>query len=107
MKLDFEVKRARTSVTQQEAHVYCNGEFVAIFADTPKMIQNGEKYYGPIIGKWASTTPDAKFIHAVLFHKHDDLYHLSDGIKKILSRAMEEEINDASVGNWDSTGTTE
>lgn len=50
MKLEFEVKRNRMSVTQQEVHVYCNGEFITNFGDEPKMIKPGEKYYGELVG---------------------------------------------------------
>lgn len=95
MKLDFEVKRIRTSVTQQEVRVYCNGKLITNFGDNPKLIKPGEKYYGPIIGNWASTTPDAKFIRSTIYHKYDDLYHISDGIKKILDEAIKGEIDSA------------
>ena len=95
MKLEFEVKRNRMSVTQQEAHVYCNGEFITNFGDEPKMIKPGEKYYGELVGGWASTTPDAQFIYATLFHKYDDIYHISEGVRNILERAKAAEIASA------------
>ena len=95
MILEFEVKRCRTSVTQQEAEVYCNGQYITSFGDAPEIIEPGEKYYGELAGMWASKTPDAKFIHATMFHKYDDLYHISDGVQKIIDAAMEQEINTA------------
>lgn len=95
MILEFEVRRVRMSVMQQEAQVYCNGEYITNFGDAPKLIKPGEKYFGELVGGWASTTPDAKFIHATLFHKYDDLYHISAGVQNIIDRAMEAEIGTA------------
>lgn len=95
MTLEFEVRRIRMSVTQQEAQVYCNGEYITNFGDEPKMIKPGEKYFGKLIGGWASTTPDTKFIHATLFHKYDNIYHISHGVQKIIDRAIEAEIETA------------
>ncbi len=92
MTLEFEVKRVRMSVTQGEVQVYCNGEYITNFADEPKLIKPGEKYFGEMVGGWASTTPDAKFIHATLFHKYDYIYHISRGVRNIINRAMEAEI---------------
>lgn len=92
MVLNFKVKRVRMSATQQEAHVYCNGKFITNFADKVEMIKRGEKYYGELVADFASTTPDAKFIHATLFHKYDDFYHISDGVQKVINAAMEREI---------------
>ena len=74
--LTFEVRRVRTSVTQQEAHVYCNGEYITNFGDVPELIKPGEKYFGTMVAGYASKTPDAKFVHATMFHKYDDLYHI-------------------------------
>lgn len=95
MTLEFEVRRIRMSVTQGEAQVYCNGEYITNFADEPKLIKPGEKYFGELCGGYASTTPDAKFIHATLFHKYDDIYHISEGVQNIIDRAMEAEIETA------------
>ncbi|KAB0577205.1 hypothetical protein EI53_01226 [Fusobacterium naviforme] len=95
MVLDFEVKRIRMSVTQQEAHVYCNGEFITNFGDGPKLIKPGEKYYGGLVGGWASTTPDAKFIYSTLFHKLDEVYHISEGVRNILERTIAAETEAA------------
>lgn len=93
--LEFEVKRVRMSATQQEAHVYCNGRFVTNFGDEPKLLEPGEKYYGPLAGGWASTTPDAQFIHATLFHPHDDIYHVSDNVRKLIEARKREETANA------------
>ena len=95
MTLNFEVVRKRSSVTQQEAHVYCNGKFIINFGDEPKMIKPGEKYYGPIIGGWASTTPDSKFIRSTLYHKFDEIYHISDGVKRIIDEVIADETKSA------------
>lgn len=95
MILDFEVKRKRFSVTQQEAHVYCNGKFIINFGDDPKMINPGDKYYGELIGGWASTKPDAQFIRSALYHKYDEIYHYSDGIKQIIDEAIAVEVESA------------
>ena len=91
LTLSFTVKRNRRSVTQAEAAVYCNGEYITSFGDNPQLIEPGEKYYGYLAGCWASKTPEAKFIHATLFHKYDDLYHISDGVQKIIDREIERE----------------
>ena len=93
--LTFEVRRVRTSVTQQEAHVYCNGEYITNFGDVPELIKPGEKYFGTMVAGYASKTPDAKFVHATMFHKYDDLYHISDGVQKIIDNIMELEIKTA------------
>ncbi|MBP5460681.1 MAG: hypothetical protein J6Y20_00940 [Lachnospiraceae bacterium] len=95
MVLTFTVKRRRFSVTQAVADVYCNGVLVTSFGDNPEIIEPGEKYYGVLAGSWASKTPDAKFIHATLFHKYDDLYHVSDGVQKIIDREIVRETENA------------
>ena len=95
MVLTFTVKRRRFSVTQAEADVYCNGELVTSFGDNPEIIEPGERYYGVLAGMWASKTPDAKFIHATLFHKYDDLYHVSNGVQKIIEREIDRETENA------------
>ena len=95
MVLTFTVKRRRFSVTQAEADVYCNGELVTSFGDNPEIIEPGEKYYGILAGSWASKTPDAKFIHATLFHKYDDLYHVSNGVQKIIDMEIDRETENA------------
>lgn len=96
--LEFEVRRVRMSVTQGEALVYCNGQYIINFADEPELIKPGEKYFGELIGGWASTTPDAKFIYATLFHKYDAFYHTSGGVQKIINAAMEQEVEAAQRG---------
>lgn len=81
MKLEIEVKRIRTSVTQGEAGVYVNGRMVVRFSDDIKIVKDGRPYYGDIIGGWASTKPDVYFISGLLWHPHDDY---SDIIKAIM-----------------------
>ena len=88
----FEIKRERPSVTQGFVKVFCNGEQVATFGDEIALIQPGEKYYGELIGGWASKTPDLQFVRATLFHKYDDVYNVSDGVQKMLNAAIDDEI---------------
>lgn len=89
MKLEIEVKRRRSSVTQGEADVYVNGERVITFGDDIQIIEPGQPYYSMKIGGWASVIPDAKFIRGLLFHPYDDVYHYSDKVKSILDREVE------------------
>ena len=84
--LEFKVVRNRPSVTQGTATVYVNGEKAITFHDEIELIHSGEKYYGPMIGTWASKTPDANFIRGLLYHPIDDFYHYSDSVKKIIER---------------------
>ena len=72
-----------------------NGHFITNFGDELKIIEPGEKYYGELIGNWASTTPDAKFIRSSLYHPYDYIYHISDKIREILDNAIEKEIESA------------
>ena len=95
MTLKFEVERTRPSVTQGFVNVYCNGEKVATFGDEIVQVKDGEPYYGELISCWASKTPDANFIRSTLFHPHDDIYHISDGVKKIIDAESEKEKADA------------
>ena len=88
--LRIEVRRVRMSVTQGEAAVYINGSKIISFGDKIEMIAPGEKYYGPLIGDWASKKPDADFIRGLLFHPLDDLYHYSDTVKNIINRMCED-----------------
>ena len=89
--LHIEVRRNRPSVTQGSASVYINGEKVFTFGDEIEMIKPGEKYYGEMIGGWASKKPDANFIRGVLFHPYDGLYHCSDKAKEIIDALCEAE----------------
>ena len=90
--LHIEVRRIRPSVTQGEVKVYVNGIEAAIFGDKIEMIDKGEKYYGPIIGNWASKKPDANFIRGMFFHPYDEIYHVSDKVKRIIDKACEDEF---------------
>ena len=82
--LRIEVCRNRWSVTQGSVTVYVNGIEAITFGDEIEIIRPGEKYYGPLIGDWASKKPDAGFIRGLLFHPLDELYHYSDGVRKII-----------------------
>lgn len=102
--LDFEVKRVRSSATQGGVKVYCNGEFITDFGDEMELIKPGQKYYGPICGGWASTTPDCKFIYATLFHQYDDIYHISEGVRRILTTKQAIEEANAKTGEEKNNG---
>jgi len=91
MKVEFEVKRYRQSVTQGMVDILINGEKVMDFGDKIEMIQDGEKYYGEKIGNWASKIPDTKFIIGTLYHAYDDVYHYSDRVKGKLDAIMQSE----------------
>lgn len=84
MQVIFAVERVRRSVTQGEAKVYCNGEYLFTFGDKIELIKPGQKYYGDNIGGWASVKPDSAFINGVLFHPLDHIYHYSDKVKQII-----------------------
>ena len=84
--LALEVRRNRASVTQGSATVYLNGQEIITFSDDIRMIGPGEKYYGPLIGDWASVTPDYHFIRAMLWHNLDSVYHYSDRPKAIIEQ---------------------
>ena len=99
LTLNFEVKRKRSSVTQGSVDVYCNGEKVADFGDNIQLIEDGETYYGSLIGNWASKTPDISFIRSTLFHPHDDIYRISVGVKKLIDAAAEDEKANAKRRN--------
>lgn len=83
--LHIEVRRNRWSVTQGSATVYVNGIETITFGDEIEMIAPGEKYYGPLIGDWASKKDDAGFIRGLLFHPMDYFYHHSDKVKDIIN----------------------
>ncbi|MBR4577325.1 MAG: hypothetical protein IKO25_08980 [Clostridia bacterium] len=84
--LAFEVRRDRPSATQGSATVYLNGQEIITFSDDIRMIRPGEKYYGPLIGDWASVTPDYHFIRALLWNNLDSIYHYSDRPKAIIEQ---------------------
>lgn len=88
--LHFEVRRNRASVTQGTATVFLNGEEMITFGDEIEIIHAGEKYYGPLIGDWASKTPDYDFIRGLLWHNLDNVYNYSEKPKAIMQRLCEE-----------------
>ena len=88
--LTFSVERVRGSVTQGEATVYINGEKAVTFGDEIELIGRGERYYGPIIGGWASKKPDSAFINGLLWHPYDCLYFYSDKAKTIIQNLCNE-----------------
>lgn len=93
MNVEFSVERIRRSVTQCEAVVKCNGEILVRFNDTIDLVEEGEPFYGEIIGGWASKTPDCYFIKRAIFHPLDELYNgrYSDKLKEILENQEKKE----------------
>lgn len=91
MDIKITVKRRRMSVTQGMADVYINDILVMSFGDTIEMIEEGEKYYGELIGNWASKIPDTRFVIGMLYHPYDELYHYSERAKKALGKILEKE----------------
>ena len=86
MKLEIEVVRRRSSVTQGQADVLVNGQKVISFGDTIQIVKDGQTYYGEKIGDWASVIPDGAFIKGLLWHPYDKVYHYSDLVKHILEK---------------------
>lgn len=84
MQLKIEVKRRRLSVTQGMADVFINGKLAISFGDEIVYIKEGERYYGDLIGNYASKKPDVNFIKGLLWHPYDDIYHYSDKAKEII-----------------------
>ena len=97
MEFKITVERRRGSVTQGMVDVLVNGVKVMDFGDTIELIKPGEKYYGELIGNWASTVPDIAFVHGMLYHPHDDIYHYSDRVRAALDKAQEQEERNAPV----------
>lgn len=95
MEFKITVERRRSSVTQGMVDVLVNGVKVMDFGDTIELIKPGEKYYGELIGNWASTVPDIAFIRGMLYHPHDNIYHYSDRVRAALDKAQEQEEQDA------------
>ena len=91
MDIKITVKRRRMSVTQGMADVYINDVLVMSFGDTIEMIKEGEKYYGELIGNWASKIPDTRFVIGMLYHPYDDLYHYSERVKGALNNFLDQE----------------
>lgn len=91
MDIQITVKRRRMSVTQGMADVYINDDLVMSFGDTIEMIKEGEKYYGEMIGNWASKIPDTRFVIGMLYHPYDELYHYSERVKKALNNILDQE----------------
>lgn len=89
MKYVIEVKRKRTSTTQGSAVVCVNGEEMFVCNDEIELVKDGEKYYGDMIGGWASLTPDETYIKAMLFHPYDGYYRCSEKFRIMLNRQIE------------------
>ncbi len=85
MDYTFTVKRNRSSVTQGTATVYLNGAEIITFGDNIDMIKPDHPYYGENIGGLASTISDGSFVHGVLFHPFDSIYHHSDKVREMLA----------------------
>ena len=85
--MKIEVKRTRGSVTQGMAYVYINDKEIMAFGDTIEMVKQDQKYYGEIIGGFASITPDSAFINGLFYHPLDSVYHFSEIAKKAIKEA--------------------
>ena len=88
MKLEIEVRRERSSVTQGSARVYVNGELAITFTDDIELVKDGQPFYSEKITGWASVIPDEKYIKGLLYHPLDNLYHYSDRVKEILDEEI-------------------
>lgn len=97
MEVKIEVVRRRISATQGFADVVINGEVIFSCGDDIKLLEPGEKYYGPYIAGYASTTPDMQFIEGMLYHKYDDVYHYSERVKHKFQTLLQKEIDAADV----------
>lgn len=71
MEIKITVERRRSSVTQGMVDVLVNGEKIMDFGDKIEIIPPGEKYYGELIGNWASVEPDTSFIKGMIYHYND------------------------------------
>lgn len=94
MKIEIEVRRVRSSVTQGEAHIYMNGHKVMYFGDDIQLVKEGTPYYGENIGGWASTKSDTDFIRGLLCHEHEDIYRIHEKISAVLDAIEAEEKSD-------------
>lgn len=93
MRVNIEVKRHRSSVTQGIAMVFINGTCAITFDDKIELIKKGEKYYGEIIGGWASVKPDMAFITGLFFHPVND--KIPEYAKSKFSILKDNEVNSA------------
>lgn len=82
--MEITIERVRGSVTQGEVRTYVNGQYILNWGDKIEIIHEGEAYYGPVIGNWASKKPDSSFVLGLIWHPFDNLYHYSDKVKKAL-----------------------
>lgn len=85
MKMIFEVRRNRPSVTQGSATVILNGQEVITFADNIEIAKPARSAeYGENIDGWQSTKADAEFIKGVLFPFYTNAEKISTRIKEII-----------------------
>ena len=81
MKLIITVERTRRSTTQGEAIVKFNDTVVARFGDKIDIVD----------GEWKSVIPDKDFIMSTLYHKHDNIYNVSEKAKEFIKNYNEEQ----------------
>lgn len=86
MKLEITVERKRLSATQGEAAVYFNGVFVQSFGDRIELVEQGKRYFGQVIGGWASVVPDIDFIRGTLIHDYEKAYDYHRPMGKALMK---------------------
>lgn len=106
MKLEIEVRRNRISVTQGFAEVWMNGERVVSFGDEIEIIPEGEKFYGPLIGGWASRKTDSGFIIGAMRYAFPEGNLMGTReVGKFLDKLKEQEVSAANIrGKGQETG---
>ena len=97
MEIKITVERRRGSVTQGSAAVLINGTPAVTFGDKIELIKPGEKYYGELIGGWASKTPDSAFILGMLTHPHEAIYRLCEKAKILIEEEKVREVESANT----------
>lgn len=98
MKLEIEVRRNRISVTQGFAEIWMNGERVLSFGDEIEIICEGERFYGPLIGGWASRKPDSDFIIGAMRYTVPEGNHMGTvEVGRFLKKLKEQEKDAAKI----------
>lgn len=98
MKLEIEVRRNRISVTQGYVEVWMNGEEVIAFGDEIEIIGEGEKFYGPLIGGWASKKPNTQFIIGAMRYAFPEGNNMGTReVGRFLDKLREQETNAARI----------
>ena len=82
-----------------EPNVSANGVggVMKVCADNIELIKPGEKYYGELIGGWASKTPDTDFILGMLTHPHEAIYRLCEKAHILIKEEKVREEENANI----------